>query len=173
MFGGELGQSYLDTEGDEWDAHKDMALAGLGALIAMGITAAINWRLQRERCLDRTPGVTERVVHCTYSCSAVTVLRIFISRRCSRRPSGPRVCQYRMAVSVARSTEKIRFTGTRTGQPASRQSHSNNGGTNTGIIATGNRNWHSTIVSIASAGILVGFIEPAWTRNGTRMERTL
>ncbi len=31
-----------------WDAHKDMALASLGALIAMCVTAAINWRLQRD-----------------------------------------------------------------------------------------------------------------------------
>jgi putative membrane protein len=48
FFGGDLGQAYLGTQGDVWDAHKDMALASLGALIAMGITAAINWRLQRD-----------------------------------------------------------------------------------------------------------------------------
>jgi putative membrane protein len=48
VFGGDLGQSYLGTQGDEWDAHKDMALASLGAVIAMGITAAVNWRLQRD-----------------------------------------------------------------------------------------------------------------------------
>ncbi len=48
VFGGDLGQSYLGTQGDEWDAHKDMALASLGALVAMGITAAINGRLQRD-----------------------------------------------------------------------------------------------------------------------------
>ena len=48
VFGGGLGQSYLGTQGDEWDAHKDMALASLGALVAMCITAAINWRLQRD-----------------------------------------------------------------------------------------------------------------------------
>lgn len=48
VFGGELGQAYLGTQGDEWDAHKDMALASLGAVIAMGITATINWRLQRD-----------------------------------------------------------------------------------------------------------------------------
>jgi putative membrane protein len=47
-FGGDLGQSYLGTQGDEWDAHKDMALASLGALLAMGLTAAINWRFQRD-----------------------------------------------------------------------------------------------------------------------------
>jgi putative membrane protein len=48
VFGGELGQAYLGTQGDEWDAHKDMALASLGAVIAMSITAAVNWRLQRD-----------------------------------------------------------------------------------------------------------------------------
>ena len=48
LFGGELGMAYLGTQGDVWDAHKDMALASLGALIAMSITAAINIRLQRD-----------------------------------------------------------------------------------------------------------------------------
>ena len=48
VFGGDLGQSYLGTQGDVWDAHKDMALASLGALAAMGITAVINWRFQRD-----------------------------------------------------------------------------------------------------------------------------
>jgi putative membrane protein len=47
-FGGELGQSYLGTQGDIWDAHKDMALASLGALCAMGVTLALNHRLGRD-----------------------------------------------------------------------------------------------------------------------------
>lgn len=47
-FGGDLGQAYLGTQGDIWDAHKDMAFASLGALIAMLITAGINVRLQRD-----------------------------------------------------------------------------------------------------------------------------
>jgi putative membrane protein len=47
-FGGELGQSYLGTQGDVWDAHKDMALASLGAIVAMSITLAINRSLQRD-----------------------------------------------------------------------------------------------------------------------------
>lgn len=42
ILGGELGQAYLGTQGDLWDAHKDMALAGLGALIAMLITYVVN-----------------------------------------------------------------------------------------------------------------------------------
>ncbi|HXC59630.1 MAG TPA: DUF2238 domain-containing protein [Steroidobacteraceae bacterium] len=47
-FGGDLGMAYLGTQGDVWDAQKDMALASLGALIAMCVTATINWRLQRD-----------------------------------------------------------------------------------------------------------------------------
>ena len=46
--GKDLGQAYLGTQGDIWDAHKDMAMASLGALISMCITALINWRLQRD-----------------------------------------------------------------------------------------------------------------------------
>jgi putative membrane protein len=47
-FGGDLGQAYLGTQGDVWDAHKDMALASLGALIAMLVTFALNRRYQRD-----------------------------------------------------------------------------------------------------------------------------
>lgn len=35
IFGGELGQAYLGTQGDGWDSQKDMALAGLGAAISV------------------------------------------------------------------------------------------------------------------------------------------
>ena len=61
VFGGGLGQTYLGTQGDEWDAHKDMALASLGALIAMGITAVLNWRFQRD--FAREWGESLRVKH--------------------------------------------------------------------------------------------------------------
>jgi putative membrane protein len=37
------GASFLGSQGDEWDAQKDMALAGLGAFLAMTIIALINW----------------------------------------------------------------------------------------------------------------------------------
>ena len=47
-FGGDLGAAYLGTQGDIWDAHKDMALASLGALIAMTAIAFINGRMQRD-----------------------------------------------------------------------------------------------------------------------------
>lgn len=48
VFGGDLGAAYLGTQGDIWDAHRDMALASLGALIAMSLTAALNAWLQRD-----------------------------------------------------------------------------------------------------------------------------
>ena len=48
VVGKELGMAYLGTQGDVWDAHKDMALASLGALIAMFVTAIINRRMQRD-----------------------------------------------------------------------------------------------------------------------------
>ncbi|HSR72017.1 MAG TPA: DUF2238 domain-containing protein, partial [Kiloniellales bacterium] len=48
VFGGDLGIAYLGTQGDVWDAHKDMALASLGALIAMTATLTVNARLQRD-----------------------------------------------------------------------------------------------------------------------------
>ena len=48
VLGGDLGQAYLGTQGDIWDAHKDMALASLGALIAMLVTAAVNYKCQRD-----------------------------------------------------------------------------------------------------------------------------
>ena len=47
LFGGDLGMAYLGTQGDVWDAHKDMALASLGAFIAMSITLYINMRIQK------------------------------------------------------------------------------------------------------------------------------
>jgi putative membrane protein len=43
-FGGDLGQAYLGTQGDVWDAQKDMAMASLGALISMTVVALINWK---------------------------------------------------------------------------------------------------------------------------------
>jgi putative membrane protein len=46
--GGDLGPAYLGTQGDVWDAHKDMALASTGALLAMVATAAVNYAFQRD-----------------------------------------------------------------------------------------------------------------------------
>ena len=39
---------YNGTQGDVWDAHKDMALASLGAFVAMLVTAIINAALQAD-----------------------------------------------------------------------------------------------------------------------------
>lgn len=38
------GLAFLGTQGDVWDAQKDMLAAGTGALIAMLIIALINWK---------------------------------------------------------------------------------------------------------------------------------
>jgi putative membrane protein len=54
IFGGDLGIAYLGTQGDVWDAHKDMALASLGALIAMCLTGLINWRIKRDFAFEWT-----------------------------------------------------------------------------------------------------------------------
>jgi putative membrane protein len=43
----ELGAAYLGTQGDEWDAQKDTALAFAGSVLAMAIT----WGLERHRRL--------------------------------------------------------------------------------------------------------------------------
>ena len=48
LLGGDLGAAYLGTQGDIWDAHKDMALASLGALIAMTVIYVINRQMQRD-----------------------------------------------------------------------------------------------------------------------------
>lgn len=47
-FGGDLGVAFLGTQGDVWDAQKDMALAGIGALVAMAITMVLNYALERD-----------------------------------------------------------------------------------------------------------------------------
>ena len=46
----DLGEAYLGTQGDEWDAQKDMTLALIGALFAMVLTFLISrWRSARSR----------------------------------------------------------------------------------------------------------------------------
>jgi putative membrane protein len=63
LFGGELGQAYLGTQGDVWDAHKDMALASLGALIAMLVTYAINRALQRDFAAEWAESLRVKMAH--------------------------------------------------------------------------------------------------------------
>lgn len=48
-FGGDLGVAYLGTQGDPWDAVKDMAMAGLGSLIAMTFVLAVLLTFSRGR----------------------------------------------------------------------------------------------------------------------------
>jgi putative membrane protein len=44
----ELGQAFLGTQGDEWDAQKDMTLAILGATLALASSALYRARTGRE-----------------------------------------------------------------------------------------------------------------------------
>jgi putative membrane protein len=48
VVGGDLGMAYLGTQGDVWDAHKDMLLASCGAFIAMLIVLGLNLYLQKD-----------------------------------------------------------------------------------------------------------------------------
>lgn len=44
----ELGTAYLGTQGDEWDAQKDMSLANTGSLISLSLVALYRRRTGRE-----------------------------------------------------------------------------------------------------------------------------
>src|SRR4051812_1120051 len=46
--GGNLGDAFLGSQGDIWDAQKDMAMATLGALISMCVVALINWKFDKN-----------------------------------------------------------------------------------------------------------------------------
>src|SRR5688572_13123013 len=61
VFGGDVGMAYLGTQGDVWDAHKDMALASLGAICTMAVTLAINRGLGRDVAAEWAASF--RVVH--------------------------------------------------------------------------------------------------------------
>ena len=52
VFGGDLGMAYLGSQGDIWDAHKDMALAVTGAAISMSVVAFFNYRYKRDFAKD-------------------------------------------------------------------------------------------------------------------------
>jgi putative membrane protein len=41
VFGGDLGQAYLGTQGDEWDSQKDMLLLSVGAVLGVSVYAWI------------------------------------------------------------------------------------------------------------------------------------
>lgn len=42
------GLAFLGSQGDVWDAQKDMLVAGIGAFLAMFIIALINWRFNKK-----------------------------------------------------------------------------------------------------------------------------
>jgi putative membrane protein len=49
LFGGDLGVAYLGTQGDEWDAQKDMALATAGAVAGLVLLSIFAPRALRRR----------------------------------------------------------------------------------------------------------------------------
>lgn len=57
VFGGDLGMAYLGTQGDVWDAHKDMALASLGALVTMVVLALVQRRIGRDFAREWVDGL--------------------------------------------------------------------------------------------------------------------
>ena len=48
VVGGELGAAYLGTQGDIWDAQKDMLAATVGAIICMSITALVRKKFKNR-----------------------------------------------------------------------------------------------------------------------------
>jgi putative membrane protein len=48
VFGGDLGVAYLGTQGDVWDAQKDMLLATIGAVTTTLLVLGINYTLDRN-----------------------------------------------------------------------------------------------------------------------------
>jgi len=50
----ETGETYVATQGDPWDAHKDIALAAAGAAVCMLITYVYNRRRQKRKGFDRS-----------------------------------------------------------------------------------------------------------------------
>jgi putative membrane protein len=55
IFGGSLGQSYLGTQGDIWDAQKDSFFAAFGAVSSMFIYKIVIKFRKRYDCIGDTP----------------------------------------------------------------------------------------------------------------------
>jgi putative membrane protein len=51
-FGDGAGMDFVGSQGDPWDAHADMLLAAIGALLAMLVIAAVNSALQHDFAQD-------------------------------------------------------------------------------------------------------------------------
>ena len=56
-FGGDVGAAFLGTQGDEWDAQRDMGLAGLGSVIAIVIMLTLNVRRRGDGTQSSNQGV--------------------------------------------------------------------------------------------------------------------
>lgn len=52
VYGGDLGAAFLGTQGDEWDAHRDMALASVGALFGIALVLLRNRLLGQDITLE-------------------------------------------------------------------------------------------------------------------------
>jgi putative membrane protein len=48
VFGGDLGVAFIATQGDVWDAQKDMTLAAAGSIVATVLIASVNSMLDRD-----------------------------------------------------------------------------------------------------------------------------
>ncbi|MBB6064720.1 putative membrane protein [Pseudoxanthomonas broegbernensis] len=48
VFGGDLGQAYLGTQGDVWDAQQDMLMATLGTVLAVAVLGLRGWMAPRR-----------------------------------------------------------------------------------------------------------------------------
>jgi putative membrane protein len=53
VFGGDLGVAYLGTQGDEWDAQKDMAMATAGTLTGLLLTLVVSRMAARVPARNR------------------------------------------------------------------------------------------------------------------------
>ena len=53
IFAGDLGVAYLGTQGDIWDAQKDMLFATLGAIICMSTTALVRKKYKNKLHLSK------------------------------------------------------------------------------------------------------------------------
>jgi putative membrane protein len=58
VFGGELGVAYVGTQGDEWDAQKDMASAAAGAVLSQFVLSSA--AILRKQAPDRSVSVGSR-----------------------------------------------------------------------------------------------------------------
>lgn len=48
VFGSETGAAYVGAQGDEWDSQKDMALAAGGAVVALSVSAIVQFLRRRN-----------------------------------------------------------------------------------------------------------------------------